>query len=75
MEHKSQHALVPGSIQFQRDRCLRSAQGGEGVPFQPQSLTVVPLNISWHPGTRSRRCPQLAHYIWMEHGILHASMQ
>lgn len=25
---------------------------GEGVPFQPQSLTVVPLNINWHPGTR-----------------------
>lgn len=29
---------------------------GEGVPFQPQSLTVVPLNIKWHPGTRSRHC-------------------
>lgn len=24
-----------------------------GIPFQLQSLTVVPLNIYWHPGTSS----------------------
>lgn len=29
MKHKSWHALVPHSIQFQRDRCLRWARGRE----------------------------------------------
>lgn len=69
MEHKSQHAFVPCSIQLQRGRCLRWAERrGGGVPFQPQSLTVVPLNINWQPGTR--HSPWLAPYIWMEHDIL-----
>lgn len=49
------------------------AEGGAAAfPFQPQSLTVVPLNINWHRGTGSGQitCPWLAHYIRMEHDII-----
>lgn len=41
-----------------------------GVPFLPQSLTVVPPNINWQHGTRSKRSPLLAPYIRMKHNIL-----
>lgn len=41
-----------------------------GVPFLPQSLTVVPPNINWQHGTRSKHSPLLAPYIRMKHNIL-----
>lgn len=72
MEHRSQQAFMPSNIavlSFKEADCLRWA-GGWGVPFQPQSLTVVPLNINWHPGTSSTHSPLLAPYVWMEHDIL-----
>lgn len=68
MNHKSEHALAPSSIQFQRQMSEMGLRG-EGVPFQPQSLTVVPLNINWHPGTRSG---QITAHSW--HIILGCNM-
>lgn len=41
-----------------------------GVPFLPQSLTVVPPNINWQHGTRSKRSPLLAPYIRKKHNML-----
>lgn len=40
---------------FKEARRLRSER--EGIPFHPQSVAVVLLNINFHPGTRSGHSP------------------
>lgn len=54
---------------FKEARCLWWAKETGGIPFHPQSATVVLLNINFHPGIGSGHSPWLAPYIRMEYDI------